>query len=115
VKQEFIHIWNWNPFNVFEFNLKIGNQFNSIKSKFNFNSIFGLKFNWIQWKTNCMQIGGECIEYLFVNTVLAKKTSKRHKYEKTQIWKDTSIIIIIELSQEIKKNGYFYNDGIIHP
>jgi hypothetical protein len=30
-----------------------------------------------------MQIGGECIEYIFVNTVLAKKTSKRHKYEKT--------------------------------
>jgi len=29
-----------------------------------------------------MQIGGECIEYLLVNMVLAKKTSKRHKYEK---------------------------------
>jgi hypothetical protein len=25
-----------------------------------------------------MQIGGECIEYLLVNKVLAKKTSKRH-------------------------------------
>ncbi len=32
---------------------------------------------------NGMQIGGECIEYLLVNMVLAKKTSKRHKYEKT--------------------------------
>jgi hypothetical protein len=30
-----------------------------------------------------MQIGGECIEYLLVNMVLAKKTSKKHKYEKT--------------------------------
>jgi hypothetical protein len=30
-----------------------------------------------------MQIGGECIEYLLVNMMLAKKTSKRHKYEKT--------------------------------
>ncbi len=29
-----------------------------------------------------MQIGGERIEYLLVNMVLAKKTSKRHKYEK---------------------------------
>jgi len=29
-----------------------------------------------------MQIGGECIEYLPVNMVLAKKTSKIHKYEK---------------------------------
>ncbi len=33
-------------------------------------------------KTNGMQIGGECIEYLPVNMVLAKKTSKIHKYEK---------------------------------
>jgi hypothetical protein len=30
-----------------------------------------------------MQIGGECIEYLLVNMALVKKTSKRHKYEKT--------------------------------
>jgi hypothetical protein len=30
-----------------------------------------------------MQIGGECIEYLLVNMVLARKTSKIHKYEKT--------------------------------
>jgi hypothetical protein len=30
-----------------------------------------------------MQIGGECIEYLLVNMLLAKKTSKTHKYEKT--------------------------------
>jgi hypothetical protein len=30
-----------------------------------------------------MQIGGECIEYFLVNMVLAKKTSKKHKYEKT--------------------------------
>jgi hypothetical protein len=29
-----------------------------------------------------MQIGGERIEYLLVNMVLAKKTSKGHKYEK---------------------------------
>jgi hypothetical protein len=33
-----------------------------------------------------MQIGGECIEYLLVNMVLAKKTSKRHKYEKTHFY-----------------------------
>jgi hypothetical protein len=30
-----------------------------------------------------MQIGGECIEYLLVNMVLPRKTSKIHKYEKT--------------------------------
>jgi len=56
---------------------------NSIKSKFNFNSIIGSRFTWIQLKTNAMQIGGECIEYLLVNMLLAKKTSKTHKYEKT--------------------------------
>jgi hypothetical protein len=27
-KHEFIHIWNWNPFNVLELNLDIGIQFN---------------------------------------------------------------------------------------
>jgi hypothetical protein len=27
-KHEFIHVWNWNPFNVFELNLDIGIQFN---------------------------------------------------------------------------------------
>jgi hypothetical protein len=30
-----------------------------------------------------MQIGGECIEYLLANMVLAKKTLKKHKYQKT--------------------------------
>ncbi len=53
-------------------------NWNSITS--NFNSIIGLRFNWNQFKENGMQIGGECIEYLLVNMVLAKKTSKRHKY-----------------------------------
>jgi hypothetical protein len=28
-----------------------------------------------------MQIDGECIEYLLVNMVLTKKSSKKHKYE----------------------------------
>jgi len=35
-----------------------------------------LRFNWIQLKTNGMQIGGECIEYLLVNTMQAKKLQK---------------------------------------
>jgi hypothetical protein len=30
-----------------------------------------------------MQTGGEFVKYLLVNMLLAKKTSKKHKYEKT--------------------------------
>jgi hypothetical protein len=46
----FLPIWNWNPFNVFEFKYKF--EFNLIKSKFNSNSTIGLKFNWIDFKFN---------------------------------------------------------------